>query len=83
MVYRYNMFNQFIQGPYIVVIPAIIVYFAFHLSNHFLFTIGIFPWLTMFATLLFLDPEWPKQLIRWFSGHANRRELRSVEASDE
>ncbi len=64
-------------------IPAIIVYFTFHLSNHFLFTIGIFPWLTMFATLLFLDPEWPKQLIRWFSGHANRRELRSVEASDE
>lgn len=44
-------------------IPAIIVYFAFHLSNHFMFTIGIFPWLTMAATLLFLDPDWPKQVL--------------------
>lgn len=48
-------------------IPAIIVYFAFHLSNHFMFTIGIFPWLTMAATLLFLDPDWPKKAIQWLA----------------
>lgn len=62
--------------------PAIIVYFAFHLANHFMFTIGIFPWLTMAATLLFLDPDWPKQLILSVSQLANRRVRRSREASD-
>ncbi len=61
-------------------IPTIIVYFAFHLSNHFMFSIGIFPWLTMVATLLFLDPDWPKQLIQSVSRFANRRGLRGVEA---
>ena len=45
-------------------VPAIVAYFGFHLSNHFLFTIGIFPWLTMAATLMFLDPDWPKQFVR-------------------
>jgi vitamin K-dependent gamma-carboxylase len=38
------------------------IYFAFHLMNHFLFNIGIFPWVAMAGTLLFLDPDWPKQL---------------------
>ncbi len=41
------------------------VYFAFHLFNHFLFQIGIFPWFTMAGTLMFLDPDWPRQLARW------------------
>ncbi len=43
-------------------IPVMCLYFIFHLSNHFMFRIGIFPWLAIAATLLFLDPEWPKQL---------------------
>ncbi len=47
--------------------PVMVVYFAFHLSNHFLFRIGIFPWMTMAATLMFLDPDWPKQLYRWLA----------------
>ena len=38
-----------------------IIYACFHLLNHFTFTIGIFPWLTLFATLVFFDPDWPKQ----------------------
>ena len=41
-----------------------VVYFAFHLSNHFLFTIGIFPWMTMAATMMFFDPDWPRQVWR-------------------
>ncbi len=49
---------------------VIILYFSFHIMNHFQFSIGIFPWLTMAATLMFLDPDWPKQLIQkvsnWF-----------------
>ena len=36
---------------------VICLYFAFHLMNHFLFQIGIFPWLCMVGTLMFLDPE--------------------------
>ncbi len=48
-------------------VPVMIVYFGFHLMNHFLFNIGIFPWLTMAATLMFLDPDWPRQLLRWIN----------------
>ncbi len=40
------------------------IYAAFHLTNHFVFQIGIFPWLTLAATLMFLDPDWPRQLAR-------------------
>ena len=40
-------------------------YFAFHLANHFLFRIGIFPWMTMAGTLMFLDPDWPRRALRW------------------
>jgi len=39
-----------------------IVYCAFHVSNHFVFTIGIFPWFTILGSLLFFDPDWPRQL---------------------
>ena len=39
-----------------------IVYACFHLLNHFTFSIGIFPWLTLAATSVFFDPDWPKQL---------------------
>ncbi|MCH2107749.1 MAG: HTTM domain-containing protein [Polyangiaceae bacterium] len=34
----------------------------FHLSNAFIFSIGIFPWMMIAANLLFLDPTWPRQL---------------------
>ena len=40
------------------------VYVAFHLSNHFFFQIGIFPWLTIAATTLFFEPDWPRRLAR-------------------
>lgn len=39
-------------------IPALIVAIGFHLSNHQLFNIGIFPWFAMGITLLFLPPDW-------------------------
>jgi len=37
------------------------IYVLFHLMNHFVFNIGIFPWFTLFASTLFLDPDWPKK----------------------
>ena len=37
-------------------------YTLFHLSNATLFSIGIFPWMTLCATTLFFAPDWPR---RW------------------
>ena len=45
---------------------ALIVAVGFHLTNAWLFQIGIFPWLMLAATLLFLPPE----LFARFSGRA-------------
>ncbi len=36
---------------------------AFHLMNAVMFQIGIFPWLMIAATTLFLPPDWPRTLI--------------------
>lgn len=43
-------------------LTVFIIYAAFHTLNHFTFNIGIFPWLTLFGTLVFFDPDWPRQL---------------------
>ena len=34
-------------------------YAVFHLVNHTVFNIGIFPWFTWFASFLFFAPDWP------------------------
>ncbi|MFZ5479220.1 MAG: HTTM domain-containing protein [Myxococcota bacterium] len=39
---------------------AMVAAFGFHCTNAFLFEIGIFPWLMMASTLLFLPPSWPR-----------------------
>ena len=51
---------------------VMVAYFAFHLSNHFMFQIGIFPWMTMAGTLLFLEPDWPRRALRWLRQSAIR-----------
>ena len=40
------------------------LYASFHILNHFVFSIGIFPWMTLFASLLFFDADWPRQFYR-------------------
>jgi len=45
-------------------LTVLAIYAAFHLLNHFVFSIGIFPWLTLFTSLLFLPPDWPKRVYR-------------------
>mgnify|MGYP003580850025 CR=1 FL=1 len=35
---------------------------GFHVMNHFLFNIGIFPFFAIAGTLLFLAPDWPRRL---------------------
>lgn len=37
---------------------------AFHLLNARLFTIGIFPWFMLLATLLFFPPDLPRRIVR-------------------
>jgi hypothetical protein len=48
-------------------IYAFAAYCVFHFLNHHFFIIGIFPWLTLAATLLFFDPDWPKVVWRKLS----------------
>lgn len=38
----------------------------FHLMNARLFSIGVFPWLAISATSLFLSPDWPRRLLSVF-----------------
>lgn len=51
-------------------IPALIAVILFHLTNSQLFTIGIFPWFMICATLLFLPPSWPRALVRAVTRHS-------------
>jgi vitamin K-dependent gamma-carboxylase len=46
-------------------LPVFFIYCIFHLSNAYSFRIGIFPMFTVAATLIFFDPDWPKQLWAW------------------
>ncbi len=42
---------------------AIALALFFHGGNKFLFNIGIFPYLAMALTLMFLEPDWPRQVL--------------------
>ena len=39
-----------------------VLYVCFHLGNSILFHIGLFPWITLLGTLMFFDPDWPRQV---------------------
>ncbi|MDP7069037.1 MAG: HTTM domain-containing protein [Candidatus Peribacteraceae bacterium] len=43
---------------------AFIVAVMFHVSNSIMFSIGIFPWMMIVATTLFLDPSWPRRFVQ-------------------
>ena len=43
---------------------------VFHATNHLLFNIGIFPYLSMVLTGMFFAPDWPKRFVRWLAGPA-------------
>lgn len=45
-------------------ISALAAALGFHLFNAWIFGIGIFPWFMLFATALFFEPDWPKQVVR-------------------
>lgn len=41
------------------------LYCCFHVMNHFIFEIGIFPWFTIVASLLFFEPDWPRRALHY------------------
>jgi vitamin K-dependent gamma-carboxylase len=43
---------------------ALVLAFAFHLGNKLVLSIGIFPYVAFALTLLFLEPDWPRALLR-------------------
>jgi len=43
--------------------PAIVAVVLFHVTNAYLFSIGIFPFLMIAATVLFLEPDTPRKLL--------------------
>ncbi len=61
---------------------TIVIYFVFHLMNHFMFQIGIFPWVAMAGTLMFLEPDWPRRALHRTLRWAKRALPRPSEASD-
>jgi len=54
----------------------------FHISNKLLFSIGVFPYFSIAATLLFFDPEWPKQFWAWSQRTGRKILAWFVKASD-
>ncbi len=39
----------------------------FHATNHLLFLIGIFPYLSLVLTSMFFAPDWPKRFVHWLA----------------
>lgn len=46
---------------------ALIPLIAFHLTNHFFWQIGVFPWFMIGITLLFFDADWPAKFLARFN----------------
>jgi len=44
-------------------LPAFLFLLFFHLMNKWLFNIGIFPYLMIAATILFVDADWPRRIL--------------------
>jgi hypothetical protein len=44
-------------------LPVFAIYAVFHATNAMVFNIGIFPFLTIAATLLLFDRDWPRQVL--------------------
>lgn len=45
-------------------LPIFLTYCAFHSTNHFVFDIGIFPWMTIAMSALFFPTDWPRRALR-------------------
>ncbi|PKB79803.1 MAG: hypothetical protein BZY88_11465 [SAR202 cluster bacterium Io17-Chloro-G9] len=52
----------------------------FHITNAEVFSIGIFPWLMIAATLLFFSPDWPRRLAGWLTRFGRRKGVSGLPA---
>ena len=50
-------------------LPAILVLITFHTMNHFIFNIGLFPYIGISLCLLFIDPDRPRIVFSWLAKH--------------
>lgn len=48
----------------------------FHFSNHLIFNIGIFPYLSVILTSLYFGPTWPRRILTWISDHWSKARTR-------
>ncbi len=53
---------------------AFIFVVLFHLSNHLIFNIGIFPYLSVAITALYFGPSWPRQFVGFLEQRWSRVE---------
>lgn len=60
---------------------GIIAMSLFHLTNMQMLQIGIFPWLGIASTVLFLPPDSLTRTIRWFSRHEIQPSIREANPS--
>ena len=44
-------------------VAAFLVALVFHVSNHFLWRIGVFPWMMIPLTTIFFEPSWPRRFL--------------------
>ena len=56
-------------------LPVFLLYTCFHLAAGNLFNIGVFPWISLLATLVFFDPDWPRALWRHLGGKISAARL--------
>lgn len=49
-------------------VAAFAVITAFHLTNAWMFQIGIFPWFAIAATAMFFPPSWPRRFVYYLRG---------------
>lgn len=55
---------------------AIVGVLFFHLMNKWLFSIGIFPYLMIASTILFVEPDWPRRLLHFSTQRLSETNLR-------
>jgi hypothetical protein len=51
---------------------AVAAMLAFHLMNAYLLRIGVFPWMMIALTTIFLNPDWPRRLVRTVAAQNGR-----------
>lgn len=67
----YGVIFLHLVGAPLLMVPRVrlyvlCVYICFHTLNHFVFNIGVFPWATIFVSLVCFDADWPRQLYARF-----------------